>query len=136
NEVDLAPGVLQAGIGVSAHGACVRGSSAEGAGCSLSCENIGPLFRGPRCTVSPRGKGMLRGFSVLLVTAAMRDVARAIGRTIAVAPRRGNRSKAGLRGHGRAGSPAEDELARVRTSSGRSSRSSMSGHLRDASGRE
>src|SRR5881398_975629 len=40
-------------------------------GCSMSCEDICPLFRGPRCNVLPRGRGMLRGFPVLLVTAAM-----------------------------------------------------------------
>src|SRR5207247_1963557 len=40
-------------------------------GCSMSCEDICPLFRGPRCNVLPRGKGMLRGFTVLLVTAGM-----------------------------------------------------------------
>src|SRR5439155_13713510 len=37
----------------------------------MSCEDICPLFRGPRCNVLPRGKGMLRGFTVLLVTAGM-----------------------------------------------------------------
>src|SRR2546427_12392001 len=41
------------------------------AGCSMSCEDICPLFRGPRCNVLPRGKGMLRGFGVLLVTAGI-----------------------------------------------------------------
>src|SRR2546422_1056118 len=41
------------------------------AGCSMSCEDICPLFRGPRCNVLPRGRGMLRGFPVLLVTAGM-----------------------------------------------------------------
>src|SRR5438445_5198952 len=41
------------------------------AGCSMSCEDICPLFRGPRCNVFPRGRGMLRGFAVLLVTAAI-----------------------------------------------------------------
>src|SRR5262249_17099374 len=38
---------------------------------SMSCEDICPLFRGPRCSVLPRGRAMLRGFPVLLVTAAM-----------------------------------------------------------------
>src|SRR5213593_4839635 len=41
------------------------------AGCSMSCADICPLFRGPRCNVLPRGRGTLRGFPVLLVTAAM-----------------------------------------------------------------
>src|SRR2546426_1969076 len=41
------------------------------AGCSMSCEDICPLFRGPRCNLLPRGRGMLRGFPVLLVTVAM-----------------------------------------------------------------
>src|SRR5438876_3899819 len=40
-------------------------------GWSMSCADICPLFRGPRCNVLPRGRGMLSGFPVLLVTAAM-----------------------------------------------------------------